>query len=59
VGTVYAPYAAVSISGTADAIGAIVGKTFTLGGTMGLHYDESLKGDPRKNRYIAASWQEL
>lgn len=59
VGTVYAPYADVTLSGTSDAIGAIVSKTFRLSGAMGMHYDESLKGDPRKNRYIAASWQEL
>ena len=43
VGTIYAPFSAVSISGTADAIGAIVGRTFTLGGTMGFHFDENLK----------------
>jgi hypothetical protein len=43
VGTVYAPFSAVSISGTADAIGAIVGRTFTLAGTMGFHFDENLK----------------
>jgi hypothetical protein len=59
VGTAYAPYADVTLTGTADAIGAIVSKTFRLSGAMGLHYDESLKGDPKKNRYIAASWQEL
>ena len=59
IGTVYAPNADVTLTGTADAIGAVVSKTFRLSGAMGLHYDESLKGDPRKNRYIAASWQEL
>jgi hypothetical protein len=58
VGTCYAPNTPVALSGTADAIGAIVARTFTLSGAMGLHYDESLK-DPKKNRFIAASWQEL
>jgi len=43
IGTIYAPNSAVSIAGTADAIGAIVARTFTLGGTMGLHFDENLK----------------
>jgi hypothetical protein len=59
VGTCYAPRADVVLTGTSDAYGAVVAKTFKLSGTMGLHYDESLKGDPRKNRFIAASWQEL
>jgi hypothetical protein len=59
IGTCYAPYADVTLTGTADAYGAIVSKTFRLNGAMGLHYDEALKGDPRKNRFIAASWQEL
>ena len=59
VGTIYAPYAAVSLAGNTDAYGAIVGRTFSLTGTMGLHYDEALKGDPREGRFLAASWQEL
>jgi hypothetical protein len=59
VGTCYAPRADVVLTGTSDAYGAIVSKTFKLSGAMGLHYDESLRGDPRKNRFIAASWQEL
>lgn len=59
IGTVYAPRAVVKLSGTSDAYGAIVGSSVELVGGMGLHYDESLKGDPRKARFIAASWQEL
>jgi Tfp pilus assembly protein PilX len=59
VGTIYAPRANITVSGTADASGAFVGNTFTLSGGMSIHYDESLKGDPRKNRFVAASWQEL
>jgi hypothetical protein len=43
IGTIYAPGSAVSISGTADAIGAVVAGSFTLSGTMGLHFDENLK----------------
>jgi len=42
-GTIYAPLSPVTLSGTSDAIGAIVCTNFTLTGTMGLHFDESLK----------------
>jgi hypothetical protein len=59
IGTIYAPRASVVLTGTADAYGAIVGASVTLNGGMGLHYDESLKGDPREGRFLAASWQEL
>ena len=43
IGTIYAPFAAVTLSGTNNAIGAIVSTNFTLTGSMGLHFDESLK----------------
>ena len=43
VGTVYAPNTHVTLSGTADAIGAVVSKTFRLLGAMGLHFDENLR----------------
>jgi len=43
IGTFYAPLSAVTLSGTTDAIGAVVCTNFTLTGTMGLHFDESLK----------------
>jgi len=43
IGTIYAPFAPVTLSGTNDAIGAIVCTNFTLTGSMGLHFDESLK----------------
>lgn len=59
VGTIYAPSAAVSMSGNSDACGAIVANNFTLSGNMGLHYDEALKGDQREGRFLAASWQEI
>lgn len=59
IGTIYAPRSAVSLSGTADAWGAIVGGSVTLSGGMGLHYDEALKGNPREGRFLAASWQEI
>ena len=43
IGTIYAPRSAVSLVGYTDAIGAIVCTNFSLSGTMGLHFDESLK----------------
>ena len=43
IGTIYAPSAAVTLTGTSDAVGAVVCNTFTLSGSMGLHCDESLK----------------
>ena len=43
IGTFYAPLSAVTLAGTTDAIGAIVCNNFTLSGTMGIHFDESLK----------------
>lgn len=59
VGSVYAPSADIIMTGTAEAIGAWVGKTFKISGTMDVHYDEALKGNPNEGRFIAASWQEL
>jgi hypothetical protein len=58
-GTIYAPRAAIDITGNADVIGAFVGNTFKITGTANVHYDEALKGDPREGRFLAASWQEL
>jgi hypothetical protein len=59
VGTVYAPYSDVSMSGSPQASGAIVGKSISLAGEMSFHYDEALRGDPRAGRFVAVSWQEL
>jgi hypothetical protein len=42
IGTIYAPTAPVSIAGSADAYGAIVGDTISVLGDMSLHFDESL-----------------
>jgi hypothetical protein len=43
IGTIYAPMSSVTLSGTSDAVGAVVCTNFTLTGTMSLHFDESLK----------------
>lgn len=42
-GVIYAPNTDVTVDGSADLYGAIVGKTLTLTGTGAGHYDESLK----------------
>ena len=41
-GVIYAPNTAVTIDGSADLFGAVVGKTLTLTGSGTGHYDESL-----------------
>jgi hypothetical protein len=43
IGTFYAPLSTVTLVGTTDAIGAFTCNNFSLGGTMGIHFDESLK----------------
>ena len=43
IGTIYARHSPVTLTGTSDAVGAIVCTNFALTGTMGLHFDESLK----------------
>jgi len=58
VGAVYAPSATVTLEGSADAYGALVGYAIELKGDMGLHYDEALNA-PQKIRFIASSWQEV
>src|SRR5205807_2073491 len=58
IGTINAPEADVKLSGTSDAIGAVVGASFTLTGGMGMHYDEALRGNPKEGKYLVASWEE-
>jgi hypothetical protein len=43
IGTIYAPLSSVTLFGTIDAIAAIVCTNFSLGGSMGIHFDENLK----------------
>ncbi len=57
-GTIYAPHADVTMIGTSDVYGAFVGKTFMIGGTMDLHYDEALRDVPNRGRFLADSWEE-
>jgi hypothetical protein len=58
IGTVYAPSATVTVGGSADAFGALVGNAIELTGDMSLHYDEALN-EPRKARFLASSWREI
>ena len=58
IGTIYAPNSAVSLNGTTDAYGAITCLSFSLVGTMSIHFDEALKGNP-KVRFLASSWEEM
>jgi hypothetical protein len=57
--TVYAPAHALKISGDGELIGSIVAKSVDIGGTMQLHYDESLatQAGPVID-YRVASWIE-
>jgi len=59
VGTIYAPTADIKLSGTSDFMGAVVGKTITLMGNVQFHYDEALRGDPKRGRFYVSSWREL
>ena len=59
IGTIYAPQAAVSLGGTSDAIGAFVANSMQLNGSIGIHYDEALRGNPKEGRFLVASWQEI
>lgn len=42
-GAIYAPNTAVTVSGSADLFGAVVGKTLTFTGTGDVHFDEDLE----------------
>ncbi|HTG44709.1 MAG TPA: collagen-binding domain-containing protein, partial [Verrucomicrobiae bacterium] len=57
IGSVYAPRSDVTLTGTSDSYGAIVGKSITTGGSMTFHYDEALGGG--NSKYIVTGWLEL
>ena len=57
VGTLYAPQAALTMSGSAAAIGALVANKIITSGGMSFHYDEALGGGGSK--YVVTSWAEL
>jgi hypothetical protein len=61
-GTIYAPSAAMSVSGGGasgiDFVGAVVGRTFTGSGKYTFHYDEDLQNRGMRNLLIV-SWKEI
>lgn len=59
VGTIYAPNADIQIVGTSEVVGALVGKSILLKGDVQFHYDEALRGDPKRGRFFVHSWREL
>jgi hypothetical protein len=59
IGTIYAPEANVTLSGSGGNFGAVVASTVTLSGGSGFHYDECLGIGAGFLRYIVTSWKEL
>lgn len=58
VGTIYAPQAAITMTGNNDSCGAFVGASVNISGGMSLHYDESLQAGPA-SRYLISFWKEI
>jgi hypothetical protein len=56
IGTVNAPQADFSLSGTTDAFGAVIANTASMNGNTAFRFDSSLA---YQDGYIASSWQEL
>jgi hypothetical protein len=60
--TVYAPSGNISLTGNANWVGAIVGRSFTVngngGGNTGFHYDKEIAGDGVVTDYQIASYIE-
>lgn len=57
VGTVYAPNANLTFTGTSGASGAFTANNITFNGSAGVHYDENLAG--ARKGYLVTSWNEL
>jgi len=62
IGTIYAPEAAITLSGGGsngtDFIGSLIGKSVTLNGHFKFHFDQALLATSSRG-YIAVSWREL
>jgi hypothetical protein len=62
IGTVYAPEANVSLSGSGnnnyDFMGSLIGNSVTMNGHFSFHYDENLATYATRG-FVAASWREL
>ncbi len=63
VGTIYAPEAAVSLSGGGSSgmnyVGSLVAKSVNISGNYAFHYDESLAGSGQQPFYYVTSWKEV
>jgi hypothetical protein len=59
IGTIYAPEANLTLSGSGGNFGAVVANTITLSGGSGFHYDECLGNGSGFLRYVVTSWKEL
>jgi len=57
IGTVNAPYAAFTFSGSAGAFGSFIANTITISGGAAVHYDEAL--DTSGNGYVVSAWNEI
>ena len=57
IGTVYAPEAAFTFSGSAGASGSFTGNTVTISGGAAVHYDEGLSNAGQG--YVVMSWNEF
>ncbi len=58
IGTLNAPGADITLSGSANFSGAMVGKTINISGGASLHYDEALGFNAGSAAYKVASWVE-
>jgi hypothetical protein len=56
IGTVNAPQASLTISGSAGAYGAAIAKTVTISGGAGFHYDQALAAGAG---LVVSSWTEM
>ncbi|PIW59262.1 hypothetical protein [Shewanella sp. CG12_big_fil_rev_8_21_14_0_65_47_15] len=61
---IYAPYTDVVVAGSGQLYGSVVGKTVSVSGAGGIHYDEALamanvgavEGEASKSRIVFAGW---
>jgi hypothetical protein len=58
-GAVYAPQAAIKVSGNSVIYASLVADTVTVNGNAAIHYDESLINTGLSQGFVAASWDEL
>src|SRR5260370_12402781 len=62
-GTIYAPYAAITLTGggtdTYDFVGSCIGKSITINGHFMFHFDEDLLTNGPSSGYVATHWTEI